>query len=183
MDEKIIQDILAEVFSALEPLDAQSAAILQFLKAKGLATDDELAPFLEQARNASNVRWLAARVRIGSLLNSALKSANTKPTEVSSTEVSSKETKPAPQTSEGQTQSKSEEAEQGKQTNEENGAEETTRASAGKSQQKKPAPAQTSRNEASPNRAEQTTQQTATDEDRGEAKAEAPQKDLKETAA
>src|ERR1700688_2318057 len=73
MDEQIIQDILTEVFSSLEPLDAQTSAILQFLKAKGLATDDELAPFLEQAGNASNVRWLAARVRIASLLSSALK--------------------------------------------------------------------------------------------------------------
>jgi cytoskeletal protein RodZ len=174
MDEQIIQDILAEVFSALEPLDAQSAAILQFLKAKGLATDDELAPFLQQARNASNVRWLAARVRIGSLLNSALKSVDTKPTEVSS-----KETKPAPQTSGlPPTESKTEEAERTKQTNQKNKAEETTQASAGESQQKKPAPAQTS-----PNKAEQTTQQTATDEDSGEAKAEAPQKGLKETAA
>jgi hypothetical protein len=59
MDEKIIQDILANVFSSLEPLDAQCSAILQFLKAKGFATDKELAPFLE---------------RIASLLSSALKS-------------------------------------------------------------------------------------------------------------
>jgi hypothetical protein len=73
MDEKIIQDILANVFSSLEPLDAQCSAILQFLKAKGFATDKELAPFLEQAESASNVRWLAARVRIASLLSSALK--------------------------------------------------------------------------------------------------------------
>ena len=73
MDEQIIQDILTEVFSYFEPLDAQTSALLQFLKAKGLATDEELAPFLEQAGNASNVRWLAARVRIASLLSSALK--------------------------------------------------------------------------------------------------------------
>jgi len=73
MDEKIIQDILTDVFSSLEPLDAQRDAILQFLKAKGFATDKELAPFLEQAANASNVRWLAARVRIRSLISSAMK--------------------------------------------------------------------------------------------------------------
>jgi hypothetical protein len=81
MDEKIIRDILTEVFSALEPLDAQTAAILPFLKAKGLATDEEFAPFLEQAENASNVRWLAARVRIASLLSSAFKPTEPKPTE------------------------------------------------------------------------------------------------------
>jgi hypothetical protein len=173
MDEEIIQDILAEVFSALEPLDAQSAAILQLLKAKGLASDDELAPFLEQAKNASNVRWLAARVRIGSLLNSALKSANTKPTEASS-----KETKPAPQASEAQTRSKTEEAERTKQTNQKNEAEETTQASAGESEQKKPIPSQTSSN-----KIEQTAQQTPINEDRGETKAEVPHRDLNETAA
>jgi hypothetical protein len=73
MDEKIIQDILTDVFASLEPLDAQCDAILQFLKAKGFATDKELAPFLEQAANASNVRWLAARIRIRSLISSAMK--------------------------------------------------------------------------------------------------------------
>ena len=87
MDEQIIQDILTEVFSALEPLDARSAGILQFLKTKGLATEEELAPFLDQAENASNVRWLAARVRIASLLSSALK-----PTETQSAAEQSKPT-------------------------------------------------------------------------------------------
>jgi hypothetical protein len=92
MDEKIIQDILTEVFSALEPLDAQTAAIFPFLKAKGLATDEEFAPFLEQAENASNVRWLAARVRIASLLSSAFK-----PTEPKPAETKPAEAKPAAQ--------------------------------------------------------------------------------------
>lgn len=41
----------------------------------GIVTDEELAPFLEQARNASSVRWLAARIRIGALMASALKPA------------------------------------------------------------------------------------------------------------
>jgi hypothetical protein len=55
--------------------DTQNTALLQFLKAKGIATDEELAPFLEQAGNASNVKWLAARVRIRSLISSAMKPA------------------------------------------------------------------------------------------------------------
>lgn len=174
MDEQIIQDILGEVFSALEPLDAQSAAILQFLKVKGLATDDELAPFLEQAKNASNVRWLAARVRIGSLLNSALKSAEAKPTEAKSTEA-----KLASQVAGSPpTESKTGEAERTKQTNQKNEAEETMQGSAGESKQKKPTPAPTS-----PNKTEQAAQQSATNEDSGETKAAAPHKDLKETAA
>jgi hypothetical protein len=75
MDEKIVQEILHELFSSLEDFDTRSAAILQFLKAKGIASDEELAPFLEQAENASSVRWLAVRVRMDYLISSAIKGA------------------------------------------------------------------------------------------------------------
>ncbi len=75
MDEEILQQIFDELLSSLEPLETQTAALGQFLKAKGIATDEELAPFLEQAGNASNVRWRAARVRIRSLISSAMKPA------------------------------------------------------------------------------------------------------------
>ena len=76
MDETIAQEILHELFSALEALETQSAALLQFVKDKGLATEQELAPYFEQAGNASNVRWRAARVRIDHLLASAFKAAD-----------------------------------------------------------------------------------------------------------
>ena len=39
MDEQIVQQIFDELLSSLEPLDTQNAALLQFLKAKGIATD------------------------------------------------------------------------------------------------------------------------------------------------
>jgi hypothetical protein len=78
MDEEILQQIFDELLSSFEPLETQTAALVQFLKAKGIATDKELAPFLEQAGNASNVRWRAARVRIRSLISSAMKPAESK---------------------------------------------------------------------------------------------------------
>jgi hypothetical protein len=59
---------LNELFSHLEKLETQNEAILQFLKEKKRVTDKQLAPYLEQAGNASGVKWRAARVRINHLL-------------------------------------------------------------------------------------------------------------------
>lgn len=79
MDEEIVKEIVDEVLSSLEPLDTQGAALLQLLKAKGMVNDEELAPYLEEAGKASNVRWLAARLRIKSLISSALRTEEEKP--------------------------------------------------------------------------------------------------------
>ena len=73
MDEEIVRQILDELFSSFEDMETQSAALLLFLKDQGIATKEKLAPFLEQAGNTSEVRWRAARVRMGALLASALK--------------------------------------------------------------------------------------------------------------
>jgi hypothetical protein len=75
MDDKIAQEILDVLFSSLEAMESQSTAVLQFLKAKDLATDEELAPHIQQAENAASVRWRAARVRINYLLAGAMKQA------------------------------------------------------------------------------------------------------------
>jgi hypothetical protein len=68
MDDKIAQLILDELFSSLETLETQTAAILQFLKDKG-ASDEQLAPYLEQAGKAASIKRRAARVRIDYLIS------------------------------------------------------------------------------------------------------------------
>lgn len=68
MNNEAMKEVLNELFSHLERLETQSEAILQFLKEKKRVTEKQLAPYLEQAGNASNVKWRAARVRINHLL-------------------------------------------------------------------------------------------------------------------
>jgi hypothetical protein len=77
MDENtnIVQEILHDLFSSMEALETQNTAILQFLKDKGIATDEELVSHLEQAGNASSVRWRGVRVRADYLFASAIKAA------------------------------------------------------------------------------------------------------------
>jgi hypothetical protein len=70
MDGNPAQQAFKELLPYLETLDTQSAAILQLLKDKGLTTDEQFATYLEQAGNISNVKWLAARLRIEHLLSS-----------------------------------------------------------------------------------------------------------------
>jgi hypothetical protein len=96
MDEEILKQIFDELLSSLEALETQSAAALQFLKAKGIATDEELAPFLAAAGNVSNVRWLAVRVRTAALISSALKPAE------NTVEASAPEGKAAPAEASGE---------------------------------------------------------------------------------
>ena len=69
MDTAPLKEIFEELFSSLEHLEAQSTAALEFLKAEKRGSDKKLEPILQQAAEASNVRWRAARLRIERLLS------------------------------------------------------------------------------------------------------------------
>jgi hypothetical protein len=69
MDHAITDEILEELSSALQRVEAQSSAVLEFVKDKGIVKEDELAPYLERASAASSVRWRATRVRLRRLLS------------------------------------------------------------------------------------------------------------------
>jgi hypothetical protein len=63
-----LKEILGELFALLEAQETHSMAVLQFLRDQGIATNEKLAPYLEQAGRASNIKWLAARKRMEYLL-------------------------------------------------------------------------------------------------------------------
>jgi hypothetical protein len=69
MDVHLAEELLNELGSSLEMLETQQGALLQFLKDKGVITDEQFAPYLTQAGNASNVRWRAARLRLEHILS------------------------------------------------------------------------------------------------------------------
>lgn len=69
MKVELAQELLNELGSSIEKLETQNAALLQFLKDKGVVAEAEFAPYLEQAGKASSVRWRAARVRLEYLIS------------------------------------------------------------------------------------------------------------------
>jgi len=80
VDSDIIEEILDEFDSVFQNADT-GAAVLRVLKEKGIANDDELAPYLEEAATASSVKWRATRLRLTRLLESAAKSMEDELTE------------------------------------------------------------------------------------------------------
>jgi hypothetical protein len=76
-----VKEVLGELFNLLEAQETQSAAVLQFLKDQGIATEEKLAPYLEQAGNGSSVKWRAARKRMEYLLTPIQKEATDSPKE------------------------------------------------------------------------------------------------------
>jgi hypothetical protein len=68
-----IKQVLDELFTLLETMEAQSIAILQFLKDQKISSDERLSPYLDQASKAASVKWRAARVRMDYLFSSTEK--------------------------------------------------------------------------------------------------------------
>jgi hypothetical protein len=74
MDDRVTRELLDELLSALERLEAQNLAALQFIKAQKKGVE-KLAPYLEQAEKASGVKWMATRARLNHLLDGAAREA------------------------------------------------------------------------------------------------------------
>ena len=89
-----VEQVLSDLFQYFETLEAQNAALLQFLKGQKIVTDKKFASYLEQAVTASNVKWRAARVRMEHLLATAPEPA-AKPSEAGAKEVPKQEAKQA----------------------------------------------------------------------------------------
>lgn len=85
-----LKEIFDELFGLLESLEAQSMAVMQFLKDQNAGNDKKLTPYLEQAGNASSVKWRAARARMEYLLAPIQKEADDKKKDADSREADKK---------------------------------------------------------------------------------------------
>jgi len=63
-----LKEILSDLFALLEAQETNSTAVLQLLKDQGIASDEKLSTYLDQAGKASNVKWRAVRMRMEYLL-------------------------------------------------------------------------------------------------------------------
>lgn len=70
-----IAEIFDEMFTLLQDLETRSLAVFEYMKEQSGATDEKLAPYLDRAAAASDVRWRAARARMEYLLAPKPKSA------------------------------------------------------------------------------------------------------------
>ena len=69
MPDNPAKEAFNDILIYLENVETQTGALLQFLRDNGTVTDEKLAPYLEQASKASDVRLRAARARIDYLFS------------------------------------------------------------------------------------------------------------------
>jgi len=99
MDNTPIKQIFEELYFLLEGLEAKHIAILRFLRDEGVAPEEKLATYLEEASNASSVKWRAARVRMEHLFAPPPRQATdevSKPEKAESQETKPQKSEPAP---------------------------------------------------------------------------------------
>src|SRR5215470_5392432 len=76
MDSDVsLKEVLEDLYTLLEGIETQNIALMQFLTDQKIAPEDKLRPYLEQAGNASSVKWRAARARMNHLFAPAPKKA------------------------------------------------------------------------------------------------------------
>lgn len=63
-----IAEIFEDVFTLMQDLETRSVAVFEYMQEQGGATDEKLAPYLDRAAGAADVRWRAARARMEHLL-------------------------------------------------------------------------------------------------------------------
>ena len=63
MAENNFREALEELLDYLEQVETQSGAVLQFLRDKGIVTDENFAPYLDKAGDATSVKSRAMRAR------------------------------------------------------------------------------------------------------------------------
>lgn len=73
--DAVVKEVLDDLYTLLESIETQNIALVQFLRDQGIAPDEKLRPYLEQAGNASSVKWRAARARMNHLFAPAPKKA------------------------------------------------------------------------------------------------------------
>jgi hypothetical protein len=59
-----IAEIFDEMFTLMQDLETRSVAVFEYMQEQGGATDEKLAPYLDRAAGAADVRWRAARARM-----------------------------------------------------------------------------------------------------------------------
>ena len=69
MPDNPTREALEELLDYLELVETQSGAVAAFLRANGTITDETLAPYLEQAATATDIKSRAIRARFDFLFN------------------------------------------------------------------------------------------------------------------